>query len=259
MIMKHRVGFIVLFCLMCLIFAARSEVQSAPAPYQTEEGHGMALFVQLGQDEESEYPYQTDQNQVMPDFGQAEGDQQIQDPASEDGDLPTYDASGEEYPATDTNEFSGDEWQREPSSSDEQYPSADTGEIQEEYPPDVAPSGTATTQTGAGAASGVVSQQAVPQQCSQASGHSIFRLTSAGINSGVSYLQAGSQVEFWNDSSVTHSIVITPSGMFSNDSFTITPGSKVYTFARSSGQLTRGRIVVNPGNGQTEHHVVVCP
>ena len=267
--MRNMVVFKALLCLMYLIFAASSEAQSAPAGYQTEEGRGKAVFVQLDWSEESENPSQIDQDQVLSDFGQVEDDQPTQAPTGDDqeiqedieGDFPVSqsDTTGEDHPATEPNEIPSDERQREPSSSDQQYPSPDTGDTQEEYPTDVTPGGTATTQTGAGAAGGVASQQAVSQKCNQASGHSIFRLTSAGINSGASYFQPGAQVEFWNDSSVTHQVVITPSGIFSNDSFTITGESKVLMFASSPGEVTGGSIVVNLGSGQTVHDIVICP
>ena len=260
--MKSTVVFKVFLCLMCLLFTTGSQAQSARVGYESEEGLGMAVLAQLEQDEGRQDPYQTNQDYPSPDSGQVEDDQVMPDPNSQDedvqeqteGDYPSreYDQPDEDHPAMEPNEIPDDD-------SDKDYPSPAYGDVDEEHPSDVQPTGSGANRTAVGSAPGAISQQAAPPKCKGASGHSIFRLTSAGIDSGASYFQPGARVEFWNDSNVKQEVVVEPSGILSDSSFSITPGSKVLMFASSPGEVTGGSIVANPGGGQTVHDIVVCP
>ena len=119
------------------------------------------------------------------------------------------------------------------------------------------------TDMASGAPSGLTTElsspQTTPPQCAQAAGHAIILLDSKGIHSGVTYLQPGARVEFSNQSNVTHRVKISPPGFFTGNAFTITPHSKMLMFASSPTQVTGGSIIVNPGNSQTVHDVVICP
>lgn len=119
------------------------------------------------------------------------------------------------------------------------------------------------TDMASGAPSGLTTElsspQPTPPQCAQAAGHVIILLDSKGIHSGVTYLQPGARVEFSNQSNVTHRAKISPPGFFTGNAFTITPHSKMLMFASSPTQVTGGSIIVNPGNSQTVHDVVICP
>ena len=267
--MKNTIILGAFLCLMCLTFTAIIQAQSARVGFQTKEGHGMAVIAQLDQDEDRQGPFQKDQDLPYSGSVQVDTDQPAPNPYTDDADLSERiesdypsaesDTIGEAYPGTEPGEIPDDERRNEFPPSDEQYPLPDTDVTQEEYPTDAPPTGSTTTQPGIGAASGAVSQQTLSPKCDQASGHSMFRLTRAGINNGASFIRSGAQVEFWNDSNVTHKVVIMPSGILSNHAFTITPGSKVLVFAGSPGEITGGSIVANPGTAQTVHDIVICP
>ena len=101
--------------------------------------------------------------------------------------------------------------------------------------------------------------QTTPAQCEQAAGHVIIMLESRGINSGVTYVKPGAEVELSNQSGATHRITISPAGFFDKNSATLNPHSTVAMTASSPTQVTVGKIVVNTGNSQTKHFVVICP
>ncbi len=97
------------------------------------------------------------------------------------------------------------------------------------------------------------------QHCTTAAGKVIFKLTTAGIDPGVTYIKAGAHLVFSNRSNAGHDVKIIPSGFFKKDSFRVTINSSVHVKASSPGTVTRGRIVVNQGRNETERYVVICP
>ena len=97
-------------------------------------------------------------------------------------------------------------------------------------------------------------------QCAMATRRAIFILYASGINTGNTYLRTGAMVELFNADTRLHRIRINPVGLFSNHSFTINPGGKVYLRVLSTSRVTGGSIIDRRGSGRrTYHDVMVCP
>ena len=99
----------------------------------------------------------------------------------------------------------------------------------------------------------------VQRNCTTATGRVIFILYSSGMSSGCTYIRSGAQVDFLNHGTVTHTIRINPTGLFTSSSFLINAGARVIVWASRVSQVTGGSIIDTIGRRETVHDVVICP
>jgi len=103
--------------------------------------------------------------------------------------------------------------------------------------------------------------QMIQRKCTNASGQVIYILRSSGNLGGYSKIKQGAQIWFQNRDTKPHTIKVIPKGLFlsNSNSFTVSPGAKLITWASRTTKMKHGSIYDGPPAHRAVEDVTICP